>query len=627
MKINSFAKLSALVALFLLFLVGCSNRKFTQLYEGPEQPQGNIANIILDLPDSSLCDVTIINTSDDEAVKLLERTFRTVNILTEPLKILPGKYNIKVEMGSYYQISGMSSGGSYLINSKPRARATCSVDFDIEAGKTFYVKAKKQVLKEVTWEELNLALEKGLIVEGFVDNIEKRPNYIRGGTSMDIKYKYKNIIVTTEVRDKATMELIAYSSFNSKGEMISEDKQSLFREWDKEKYEEIAHEIDKNTIIFNPIRVNIIDVKKIDSNGNYVNYSGWIDGNYYITDPGYYRVSFSINLDYSTDKLSGSLNGNEVKQLSFEAKEGQTYLIKRWVRKIGDVVIEWGGGIEINESGVVIAGKTQGQYLFENKHGKIDDLDKPETIESLFKELGSKSYQMRWYAAKMLANTNNAEIVDSLIEILGNRHSNTNLVENAAKALGLISDERAVEPLIDVLTYYENDDSYSANQVKAEVAYALGKIGDPRAVEAISRSFQITTASYRFHSYIKALGNIGGSLAIETLVSAHRNPLKSYKKDIVKALGQIGETDSTATKALIGFLNDYDRETRFNSVRCLGRLRSNKAIEPLISRLRYDDLEIRMAALYSLRNITGESFSHNYREWQNWWETNKSVLK
>ena len=55
---------------------------------------------------------------------------------------------------------------------------------------------------------------------------------------------------------------------------------------------------------------------------------------------------------------------------------------------------------------------------------------------------------------------------------------------NAAEALGRLGDPRAVEPLIDTLW---DDDA----RVRTKTAWALGMLGDPRALGPLQRLYRI----------------------------------------------------------------------------------------------------------------------------------------
>ena len=109
----------------------------------------------------------------------------------------------------------------------------------------------------------------------------------------------------------------------------------------------------------------------------------------------------------------------------------------------------------------------------------------------------------------------------------------------AAEALGKIGDPSAVEPLVIAL-----------GAGNYEAATALGKIGDPRAVEPLIAALQAdgaTQSSVRENA-AKALGKIGDLRAVEPLIAA----VKHYNVAAATALGQLG--DSRAIEPLVAAL-------------------------------------------------------------------------
>jgi HEAT repeat protein len=67
------------------------------------------------------------------------------------------------------------------------------------------------------------------------------------------------------------------------------------------------------------------------------------------------------------------------------------------------------------------------------------------------------------------------------VEALANALKNPFLANRAARALGEMRDERAIEPLIGALQDSNED-------VRCEAARALGEIGDPRAEESLKKA-------------------------------------------------------------------------------------------------------------------------------------------
>jgi len=129
--------------------------------------------------------------------------------------------------------------------------------------------------------------------------------------------------------------------------------------------------------------------------------------------------------------------------------------------------------------------------------------------------------------------------------------------EKAAEALGKIGDTRAVEPLSKAL-------SDESENIRKSAAKVLGKIGDTRAVEPLSKALSDESESIRA-SAAKALGDIGDAQAVEPLIQLLDTELKDLKQirhsgAILKAseaLGKIG--DVRAVDCLIKVFTSYEK--------------------------------------------------------------------
>lgn len=116
----------------------------------------------------------------------------------------------------------------------------------------------------------------------------------------------------------------------------------------------------------------------------------------------------------------------------------------------------------------------------------------------------------------------------------------------AAEALGIIGDKRAVDPLIKTL----KDKDHESVQIKAMVA--LGKLGDPRAVEPI-----IQNHNFRYSPYVV---------------------------EAVQVLGSF--KDPRALRILRIRLNDQEWEVRIEAARVLGAIGDTESIDPIIKNMR-----------------------------------------
>jgi len=151
--------------------------------------------------------------------------------------------------------------------------------------------------------------------------------------------------------------------------------------------------------------------------------------------------------------------------------------------------------------------------------------------------------------------------------------------------------ESAVEPLIKGLK--KRDEG-----VRCGCAEALGKIGDPIAVEPL----------------IDKLGDRGQYEVREGFKLIYSQTMMT---SCAKALGNIG--DARAVEPLIEILTDRDPSHREAAMWALGKIGDPRAIEPLIERTndRYHGLcEI---AGDVLNQLTGVNYYDDYEGWKKWY--------
>jgi HEAT repeat protein len=151
-----------------------------------------------------------------------------------------------------------------------------------------------------------------------------------------------------------------------------------------------------------------------------------------------------------------------------------------------------------------------------------------------------------------------------------------------AEALGKIGDPRAVEPLVAVmrriLSHPTNEDDWLQErdgEVCRAAAKALGRIGDARAVAPLIAAVESGRAGVG-HVAAEALVQIGAP-AVEPLIAA-LNEGKLFH-EAAKALGQIG--DPRAVEPLIAALNE-GKAVSSAVAEALGQIGDPRAVEPLV---------------------------------------------
>ncbi len=133
--------------------------------------------------------------------------------------------------------------------------------------------------------------------------------------------------------------------------------------------------------------------------------------------------------------------------------------------------------------------------------------------------------------------------------------------------------------------------------VRWAAAYALGKLGDQRAVEPLRK------ALYDDHDKVRreAVKSLGQLKAVEALIDALGNPDDTIRNLAVHALDDL--KDPRAVEPLIAALGDEDssiRQVACYAVRDLGDVR---AVQPLIERLRDSNKFVRQCAAEALGKI------------------------
>jgi HEAT repeat protein len=177
--------------------------------------------------------------------------------------------------------------------------------------------------------------------------------------------------------------------------------------------------------------------------------------------------------------------------------------------------------------------------------------------------------------------------VDALIEILV--HVNPLVRANVASALGRIRDIRAVESLIKAL----KDDSRS---VRESAAIALGRIKDIRAVDPLIKALNDGYSFVVRESAAIALGRIKDRRAVDSLITTLKDD-ETVRTCAIYALGEIGEA---AVDPLIKILENSDSKLRQIAAISLGYTRHPRAIDPLTNILGDEDQETRQCAAEAL---------------------------
>jgi HEAT repeat protein len=220
--------------------------------------------------------------------------------------------------------------------------------------------------------------------------------------------------------------------------------------------------------------------------------------------------------------------------------------------------------------------------------------------------------------SQTIGSYDSSEVLKNLIRLLNDPIGNVQV--NAADALGLIGDPRAVKPLITLIRSNKSLDAAKARGVEA-----LGKIGNKDAVlflESLAQDNKLPYMTRQAVSYVlkkrsqpdEAKNNaptptqetqipkapVGDmNHLIDSLTDGSQEIRLRYKP--AEALCELGDSARTS---LLSLLNDKDPVVRKCAAGALGNTKDINAVAPLVTLLRDDsNMDVVTAAVQALGNI------------------------
>lgn len=195
--------------------------------------------------------------------------------------------------------------------------------------------------------------------------------------------------------------------------------------------------------------------------------------------------------------------------------------------------------------------------------------------------------------------------------------------EEAATLLGGLKDPRAVRPLVSILRDRDRSVREAAIgaltsigepsveavgaclfdpelSVQEAASAVLASIADDRVLDPLVRALTSGDWIVRMHA-AKALGRIKDPASVQPLIPLLQDKVKAVREETSSALAAIGEA---AIPALLEALTHEEWLVRLHAVESLGKTKSQKAVEPLLSALFNDaDSAIREDAVRALGEI------------------------
>lgn len=229
----------------------------------------------------------------------------------------------------------------------------------------------------------------------------------------------------------------------------------------------------------------------------------------------------------------------------------------------------------------------------QNQHSGVRvSRDAPPAVQRAVTALDSHEPKERATAIESLSKMSHATALEALAE--ATQHPIQDVRINAAFKLADITqhkDTRAVPPLIEALR--EHDSNLRQNAAKA-----LGRIGDPQAVPGLLDSLHREDSRVR-RTAATALSKIG-TAAVSGLLDALKHRDYRVREMAAWALGEIG--DAAAAPALIASLGEKDPEARRAIIAALVKI-GVPAVPELLADLQSSDWTIRLAGVKLLGDI------------------------
>lgn len=157
----------------------------------------------------------------------------------------------------------------------------------------------------------------------------------------------------------------------------------------------------------------------------------------------------------------------------------------------------------------------------------------------------------------------------------------------------------------------------SSAQVRKSATEAVIKLGEKGlANEGIL--IEMLKAGGDKSAIANVLGKLGNEAALDALSRLLQEGEAPEKIAALQALGAFRRTDDGAYAA--GLLDHANPFLRKEASLFLGRMKYGPAVLDLIATLEDEDASVGSGALWSLRQITGETYGADTALWKTWWE-------
>ena len=201
----------------------------------------------------------------------------------------------------------------------------------------------------------------------------------------------------------------------------------------------------------------------------------------------------------------------------------------------------------------------------------------PQKFANLIEELLDSAEKGFYRTFDILSKIGDERIVDRLLQWLSESEDEI-IRREAAYALGEIGDSRAIDGLANALGDQES-------WVRANAAEALGRIRDSRAIHPLAKALMDVAIGPTAGEALKEIGDPSVTMAFMQCLG-HRD--KEIQIDAARVLGFIG--DPSSIPSLANLLGHREAEMRWAAVNALSLIGHPETIDPLLEALTDDDV-------------------------------------
>lgn len=207
------------------------------------------------------------------------------------------------------------------------------------------------------------------------------------------------------------------------------------------------------------------------------------------------------------------------------------------------------------------------------------------TLDDLITQLKGNDTFLCDHAAELLAQLGQ-QAVEPLLKVLSDGHRDAQA--GAMKALALIGDARAIEPIVNLLknlgAVTRPDDTFASEYLRHEAIRALGDLKASIARDLLNEAAASTKPNDRIRALI-SLVKINEQAAFPQLLNYLKDSQPEYRTMVALGLGEIG--GDAAVNALESLLLDPQWYVRDSVAESLGKINSQRA-RRLLKRLTED---------------------------------------